>query len=121
MILVLAVRAALWLWPYDRVRRYFDREGGGSEDRPSSATIVRFISAVNRSIPRGSCLTAAVAAEALLRWHGYDALLRIGVSKNDSNSLQAHAWVESGGEVVIGGDEVEGLTPLHAAGAPPCP
>lgn len=120
-ILVVSVRAALCLWPYDRVRRYLDRESRISKNRPSSTEIVRLISAADRRLPGGTCLTRALAAEALLLRHGYDARLRIGVSKDGSSDLQAHAWVESGGAVVIGGDEVDGLTPLRAGDARPCP
>ena len=119
LILVVAVRAGLCMWPYDRVRRYLSRESRVSKNKPSPTEIVRLISAVDRRLPGGSCLTRALAVETLLRRHGYDACLRIGVSKNAPSDLQAHAWVESNGEVVIGGDEVDGLTPLQAGGAQP--
>jgi hypothetical protein len=121
LILVVQVRAALSVWPYDRVRRYFSRHRGFSKNPASSTRIVHFISIVSQRIPGASCLTRALAAETLLRWHGHDACLRIGVSKDASKRLRAHAWVESGGQIVIGGDEVQGLTPLRAAGAHPCP
>jgi hypothetical protein len=54
-----------------------------------------------------TCLTQALAAQVLLARRGYPALLRIGVVKGDKDNLQAHAWVESEGEVVIGGYELE--------------
>jgi hypothetical protein len=113
--LVAAVRIALWIWPYDRVRAYLGRRQSLSEHRQSLPRVVQFISAVSRYVPGANCLTRALAAEALLRRHGHAASLQIGVSKNNSDRLQAHAWVESGGIIVMGGDEVEGLTPLRAA------
>jgi hypothetical protein len=121
LVVVIAVRAALWLFPYDRVRRYLQSKRGVSEFQPSAARIAQFVAAASRFVPRANCLTRALAAEALLRRHGHDACLRIGVAKSAPDGLRAHAWVECGGEVVIGGDAVEGLTPLGAAGVQTCP
>jgi hypothetical protein len=39
----------------------------------------------------------------LLAHHGDPAVIRIGVAKNKNGQLEAHAWVESRGRVVIGG------------------
>ena len=74
------------------------------------------IDAASRYVPGATCLVRALAAETLLRKYGHDACLRIGVSKNSSQVLLAHAWVESEGQVVIGGEEAGGLTPLRAGG-----
>jgi hypothetical protein len=49
----------------------------------------------------------------LLARRGYLADLRIGVIKADSGQLEAHAWVESEGQVIIGGsDSPFRFTPL---------
>jgi hypothetical protein len=63
--------------------------------------IVRALSAVNRRLG-GTCLTNALAAQALLARYGYPATLRIGASRQDGG-FSAHAWVERNGQVVIGG------------------
>jgi len=52
----------------------------------------------------------------LLARRGYPALVYIGVVRDDSDELQAHAWVKSEGEVVIGGFELERYTPLATLG-----
>jgi hypothetical protein len=114
--LVLRIRLALWIWPYDRVRRYLQTHTGCSRSRATRAAIIRFTSAAGRFVPYASCLTLALAAEVLLRRHGYDACLRIGVSKSDAGALKAHAWVESEGRIVIGGEEVDQFTTLRPAG-----
>jgi hypothetical protein len=49
-----------------------------------------------------TCLIQALAAQTLLARYGYPAHLRLGVAKGDNGQLQAHAWVESNGKVVIG-------------------
>ena len=116
LTLVIAVRAALWVHPFDRVRRYLQSMRRVSNYNPSAARIAQFVAVASRFIPNANCLTRALAAEALLQRHGHDPCLRIGVAKSAPDALRAHAWVECAGDVVIGGDAVEGLTPLGAAG-----
>lgn len=55
-------------------------------------------------MPGATCLARALAAEWLLRRGGHDARLTIGVASGRNASLDAHAWVESGGIVVAGDD-----------------
>ena len=95
-VAVMSIRVALLLWPYDRLRRYLDRPYRVSARRSPAAEIVQYVSTVRRRFPNDTCLTRALAAEVLLRWHGHSACLRIGVAKDPSNNLHAHAWVESG-------------------------
>ena len=64
------------------------------------------VSAVARRLPsRTTCLVEALAAEAMLRRRGFAPTLRIGVREpgSDATLLEAHAWVECAGSVVIGG------------------
>jgi hypothetical protein len=64
------------------------------------------VTAVSRRFfPDRPCLPQALAAQALLRWHGgRPALLRIGVARSPDDQLQAHAWLERDGTVLLGGD-----------------
>jgi hypothetical protein len=52
--------------------------------------------------------------EMLLRRNGFEPQLRIGVVKENTNRIKAHAWVELDGKIVIGGpqSQVEKYTPL---------
>jgi hypothetical protein len=54
-----------------------------------------------------TCLVQALAADAILRRRGLASELYIGVrvSRNSAVQFEAHAWVESEGEVAIGGIE----------------
>jgi hypothetical protein len=61
-----------------------------------------------------TCLAQALAVQVLLRRRGYPALLHIGVVRAGQEQFEAHAWVESDGEVVIGGSKLERYTPLTA-------
>jgi hypothetical protein len=61
------------------------------------------IEAVSRRLPYPpKCLARALTMQVLLRWQGYPNQIQIGVAKNQSGQLEAHAWVESNGKVVIG-------------------
>lgn len=57
-----------------------------------------------RLLPNRPCLPQALAAQWLLRrWGARPARLQIGVARADDGSIEAHAWLERGGEVLIGG------------------
>ena len=112
--LVVGIRIALWLFPYDRVRRFLMRERTATVSNISARKIAQIVDAAGRRVPGATCLTRALAAETLLKQRGHGADLRIGVSKGSANRLGAHAWVESGGVVVIGGEGADDLTPLRA-------
>ena len=49
----------------------------------------------------------------LLSWHGVPSNLRIGVLKKSESELEAHAWVETEGRVLIGDlDDLSGYVQL---------
>jgi hypothetical protein len=77
--------------------------------------VVWAVETASRHLPGGkTCLTQALAAQTLLVRDGHPATLRIGVVKGEEKQFQAHAWVESGGEAIIGGHELERYTRLLA-------
>jgi hypothetical protein len=78
------------------------RQGPGADFEGAAARLVR--AAARRLAGADSCLPEALVLWALLRRHGIDADLRLGVRKRDGR-LEAHAWVERGGRA------------LHDAGA----
>jgi len=65
------------------------------------------------------CLPQALAAQLLLVRRGFPARLRLGVIKGDRGEVQAHAWMETDGRVVVGGSlaELARFTPLLALDA----
>jgi hypothetical protein len=74
------------------------------------------IRAVGDRIPGGrNCLVRALATQALLSRHGYDAQLRIGVRKAGDGSIAAHAWLEAAGIVLVGDFELGNYTTLNPA------
>lgn len=60
------------------------------------------------------CLAQALTTQLLLRREGWPARVHVGVVRGDRGEVQAHAWVESEGKVVIGGSvsELAHFTPI---------
>jgi len=106
-----AARVTLWLLPLQVARRLLARVVRWPA--PGAITPERIgwaIGAARRMVPRATCLPQALACEALLVSAGHPAELRIGVIKSGKRKLlEAHAWVESEGRIVVG-DLPQGLT-----------
>src|SRR5579864_4695734 len=69
--------------------------------QPSSEEICNAVEIAGRLIPCVTCLVKAYVCSAMLNRFGYAAEIKIGVLKHPSN-LEAHAWVEYDGRVVMG-------------------
>jgi Transglutaminase-like superfamily len=117
-VLLWAARLGLWLLPFPTLLRLLTKlrlaepilAGGNSKNIQN---IGWAIAVASRYVPVATCLTQALAGQILLAQHGEPALLRIGVAKSEAGKLEAHAWVESRGRVVIGDSpELFRYTPL---------
>ncbi len=103
LLLILAARVAMRTLPFTAVRRYLARGVPPRRARVSTPEqIARAVKAVGRRVPGTTCLAEAVAGLTMLQRHGHPAVLRIGVRRGASATLDAHAWVECGGMVAIG-------------------
>src|SRR5437762_9506584 len=108
VLLLGAIRVGLSLLTFRTLRSLLARvtpaRGGFRALRHSSPDqVARAVTAASRYVPRATCLTQALAAQVLLTRQGYPVCLRIGVAKGEGGQLEAHAWVENQGKVVIGG------------------
>ncbi len=81
-------------------KRRLNRIRRGS--RFSVDKILWAVEVAGRHIPAASCLTQALAADLLLARSGTPVSLRIGVLKNSEGRLDAHAWLESEGRIILG-------------------
>jgi hypothetical protein len=105
------VRLALWLLPTRRLlepnsaiprwRRGW-RTGWRTGRQRSVAVVVWAIVSASAYVPKASCLIQALAARYLLRRYGRQGRLRLGIARDPQGRLQAHAWIESEGLVVLG-------------------
>jgi hypothetical protein len=113
--LIAAVRLGLCLLPYPVFRRLLERVRPRRPGRTMPVErLVWSVEAAARRIPGASCLTRAFAGRLLLMRYGHPALVHVGVRKTEHGRVEAHAWVESGDAVVIGGSMRDGYTPLLA-------
>jgi hypothetical protein len=116
--LVVLSRLSLWTLPKRTVKRALSASSptpGSDAPQESIEQLMWAVSAAARRVPRASCLTQAIAATTLLARHGHRSTLRLGVRKDEQNRLHAHAWVESGERVVLGGT-VDDFVTLPANG-----
>jgi hypothetical protein len=108
--LVAGVRLALWVLPW-RVTRWASARLASPGNRRVTDTapavdveaVARAVSRAARRVPRATCLTQAIAASVMLGRRGAPAAIRFGAARDPGGRFVAHAWVESGGRIVIGG------------------
>lgn len=111
LLLVTAIRVALWVLPFQRLQRIIG-SGGSSGRLPVSAPagmpvgrLVWAVRAASRRIPWASCLTQSLALHCLLIHAGHRSQIRIGVAKDAEVGFGAHAWVEYEGQPLLSGPE----------------
>lgn len=111
---VVLVRIGLWVFPFRHFREWL-LHFGKLDSQASQSDPERIAWAVktsSRYVPRATCLTQALVTRLLLSQNGYHPELRIGVALRDQGKLEAHAWVEYQGRVLIGETEAGRYTPL---------
>ncbi|MBE9117044.1 lasso peptide biosynthesis B2 protein [Lusitaniella coriacea LEGE 07157] len=124
MLLLAAIRLGLVFLPFQTLRRLLGKIARSSrvESRMerSRDRIIWAVETASRYLPGQSrCLARALTAQVLLSRQGYEAQIRIGVAKDSRGHLEAHAWVESQGNVVLGRlSNWERFTPLPHLDAP---
>lgn len=121
-LLLWVVKLGLIVLPFESLRRYLDKlvrlpSGFSVSGQRSADRVVWAVELAGRLMPPAStCLTQALSAQVLLLRRGYPALVHIGTVRGEGGEFEAHAWVESGGEVVLGGHELERYTTLTVLG-----
>lgn len=113
-LLIVALQAALKVLPFQRVLEGVYRV---ARPRPSEGYLSGEYSQFDRDLAvwaveaagrrllsRNPCLPRALAVLILFRRGGEVAELHLGVARDGDGPVEAHAWVESEGQVVIGGD-----------------
>jgi hypothetical protein len=108
------VRSALWILPFRFIKRGVESSGPLSRPRrrATASQVAWAVRVASRYVPRATCLTQALTARMLLNWSGVESTLRIGVRRNQK--FEAHAWVECGGRILMGGDEkmIDSYSPM---------
>jgi hypothetical protein len=108
----LAMRVALRVVPFGRIAGWAERRHRGRGDRAAPgetpARIGWATAAVARRVaPPRSCLAQALTAQVMLGARGRAATIRFGAKRERAAPLDAHAWLECDGAVLVG-DETRG-------------
>src|SRR5690242_6572458 len=106
-LLLWAARLGLWLLPLPTLLRLLTKLRTAKPilmkgNSKTTETIAWAVAVASRYVPAGTCLTQALAGQILLVQHSEPALLWFGVAKNEAGKLEAHAWVDRRGRIVIG-------------------
>jgi hypothetical protein len=115
---VARVRLLLWLLNFKYLKRYLASCPRVKPTQPAAVDpslpdkILRFIEVAGRYIPRTTCLTQALAAQALLNRYGFHTELSIGVAKDGAGQFHAHAWLERKGNIITGGCDLHRYSPF---------
>jgi hypothetical protein len=104
---LLLMRAAVLAIPLARLRRAVARRSaeqkGSSVGLPSAEKIAWALAAMSCAVPGGeNCLVRALATQRMLSRAGCDSDLKFGVAGSGPGKIQAHAWVESRGKIIMG-------------------
>jgi len=117
LVVVAAVRGALWLRPFARVAAACATRRVHADTVTTTfraETVARITVAVHRMarvVPRATCLCQALAAQWMLGGVGVASDVRFGVTRS-AGSLDMHAWLEVDGRRVLG-DSPTSHTPFE--------
>ena len=118
LVLIWAFHAALQIVPFAWLRPVPRALARVARRRAAARPLADFVWAAavaGRRVPRATCLARALAVHALLVLHGHPANVQIGVARGATGEFEAHAWVECGTTIVVGGDEATRFTRLAGA------
>jgi hypothetical protein len=107
-ILMTTIRLGLWLLPFRVLLKLQIKMMSlmHQTPNPTPVNLARIIACVNlstRYMPGGAkCLARALTTQVLMHHYSHSGELRIGVAKSTTGSLEAHAWIEHQGQVIIG-------------------
>lgn len=76
-----------------------------TDSNPDAARMAWAVRRVARYVPMATCLTRALALQIMLSRKGQPTELILGVSHSKTKEFIAHAWIEQGNNILIGGSE----------------
>ncbi len=65
------------------------------------------VAATARLVPGASCLTQAMAGQAMLARRGIASEVRISLPRDAAAGLAPHAWLQCGSTILLGGTQAE--------------
>jgi hypothetical protein len=114
--LLVIIRLGLWLVPFRTLQKSLERLfpcQDTSKEQPLLPEKYSWaVSSVSPYVPSATCLAQALTLQALLSREGIHSDLGIGVARDDTSGIIAHAWLEIDGIIIIGGEQKDRYTKL---------
>ena len=115
-------RAALLTLPFKRIAPFLgeqvEKDDVRETDSPPSNIARRIgwaVDVMSRRTPwESACLAQAIAGKFMLKRRGLTSLLYLGTRKDEAGQFTAHAWLQNGNEILLGGGGHETFTVLSA-------
>jgi hypothetical protein len=126
LVWLAVAQVALKLVPYRTFARSLGRLQRGcpvainAGDQVLARRVADAVTVMSRYTPwQSRCLAQATAAQLMLRGHGVATTLYLGVDLRGAGGVAAHAWLQSGGMTLTGGDSHERFAVMAHWGATP--
>lgn len=122
MLLTWLARLAVRLIPFSWIVRWIEHKASSHQSAkiPEPALIYSLRRAVKtasrNALWKSVCMQQSLAMYSMLSRRGYGSTLRMGAKINPEGKIEAHAWLESNGQVILGEDGMAGMTPLARFG-----
>lgn len=117
-IFLWAIRLGFWILSFPKVHRMvlvkIQRSAYSPYKQPAIRQVPWAVTVASRYVLKATCLTQALTVQILLAQMGIRSDLRIGIKKV-TEILEAHAWVELEGKVIIGRHGMDKFIPLSSS------
>jgi transglutaminase superfamily protein len=121
LIVVAGVRLRLALLPFRAGKSYCSPRKRMAQSSPSPERIAWAVNHAGGLLGNATCLARAVSGQIMLARRGFSSRVSIGVTpaapRSTEGSLVAHAWLEFGGQILLGGPDVGRYTRLFTWGS----
>ena len=112
-VLLVSFSIAFAVGSFSRIRRYLlyvaSRISPVVPGSPAPEQVIAAVTTADRYVPGyRTCLMRSLTAEALLRLYAFTPDHRIGVTKESSDEMKAHSWLELQNDILIG--DIEDLS-----------
>ncbi len=102
-VLLPAVRLVQRVLPFKRWRPLLTRRAPQAAKTFTPEAIAQALDRARRGVPGVyTCLPVAYAGHLLLHRHGHASNIIVGAARDAAGKVEAHAWVECEGKVLIG-------------------
>jgi len=110
-------RIMLVVIPFQHLSERLSSSREATQKAPDANLIERIsyaMAAAANNVPwRSDCFPQTIAARMLLKRHGFDSTIHLGVERVGDDQLEGHAWLTSGDTVVTGNADLSRYTEVH--------